>query len=264
DTATAQRDKIAIQQKEIMDSIYYAQRIQRSMLPSREILEKLLPEHFVLFKPRDIVSGDFYWAAEQNNSIYFTASDCTGHGVPGAFMSMLGIGFLNEILNKVNDIEPNEIMNLLRNNLIEALHQKGESGENKDGMDMVMCRFDPKEMNLTFASANNPLYHFSKGELNRYKGDSMPVAIHENMDPFNLKKIKVSKGDRVYLFSDGYADQFGGPKSKKLMSKRFREMILSTMEENMSRQGELLDIAFVEWKGDIEQVDDVVVIGIQF
>ncbi len=264
DTATSQRDKIAAQQKEIMDSIYYAQRIQQSMLPSKDILNKILPMHFVLFKPRDIVSGDFYWAAEQDGYVFFTAADCTGHGVPGAFMSMLGIGFLNEIITKVQDIQPDEIMNLLRNNLIDALHQKGESGENKDGMDMVMCKYDPKNRDLWFASANNPLYHVRNGKLSKYKGDPMPVAIHENMDPFKLKQLEMKKGDRVYLFSDGFADQFGGPKSKKLMSKRFQELILSSQNKNMSAQGQILDAAFEEWKGDIEQVDDVVVIGIEF
>ena len=264
DLATAQRDRIAVQQKEIMDSIHYAQRIQESMLPSQEILSALLPEYFVLFKPRDIVSGDFYWAAEQEGNIYFTASDCTGHGVPGAFMSMLGIGFLNEIINKVEGIEPDQIMNELRETLITALHQQGASGENKDGMDMVMCKYDPSGKKLTFSAANNPIYHVRGGKLEKIKGDPMPVAIHEKMDSFRLHTIDIRKGDNIYLFSDGYPDQFGGPKSKKFMSKRFRELILKSSGNSMDKQKEILNNAFEEWKGKVEQIDDVVVIGIRF
>jgi serine phosphatase RsbU (regulator of sigma subunit) len=264
DLATEQRDRITIQQKEIMDSIHYAQRIQKSMLPSSENLNNMLPEHFVLFKPRDIVSGDFYWAAKQNGCLYFTAADCTGHGVPGAFMSMLGIGFLNEIVNKIGCIEPNEMMNELRLYLIQALHQKGESGENKDGMDMVMCKYDPESSKLTFAAANNPLYHIRKGELIRHKGDPMPVAIHDKLDPFTLHTINILPGDKIYIFSDGYPDQFGGPNSKKLMVKRFRQLILDSISSSMSEQCKFLDDSFENWKANTEQIDDVVVIGVQF
>jgi serine phosphatase RsbU (regulator of sigma subunit) len=264
DIATAQRDRIAVQQQEIMDSIQYAQRIQESMLPSPETLSAVLPEHFVLFKPRDIVSGDFYWAAEQNEHVYFTAADCTGHGVPGTFMSMLGMGFLNEIITKHADIEPDQILNELRLYLIAALHQKGASGENKDGMDMVMCKYNRASRMLTYSMANNPLYHVRNGVLNRIKGEPMPVAIHEKMDPFRLGSIELLPGDRIYLFSDGYIDQFGGPTSKKLMSKRFRELILSISDRPMKEQLEILDREFEAWKGDIDQIDDVVVIGIHF
>lgn len=264
DIATAQRDKIAMQQNEIMDSIQYAQRIQESMLPSTEALSAILPDHFVLFKPRDIVSGDFYWAAEQNDHVYFTAADCTGHGVPGAFMSMLGMGFLNEIITKHADIEPDQIMNELRLYLIATLHQKGAAGENKDGMDMVMCKYNRKTRILTYSTANNPLYHVRNGTLTRIKGEPMPVAIHEKMDPFKPGSIEIASGDCIYLFSDGYADQFGGPKSKKLMSKRFRDLILGASGKPMKEQLEVLDTAFSEWKGDIEQIDDVVVIGVRF
>ncbi len=264
DLATEQRDRISIQQKEIMDSIHYAQRIQESMLPGAEILEKMLPEHFIIFKPRDIVSGDFYWAAEQNNKVYFTAADCTGHGVPGAFMSMLGIGFLNEIVKKNGSIEPDEMLNELRLYLIKALHQKGESGENKDGMDMVMCKYDKSTHRLTFAAANNPLYHIRNGSMNRYKGDPMPVAIHEKLEDFKLNTIEIEPGDCIYIFSDGFADQFGGPKLKKLMSNRFRELIIESSGKNMREQSEALETAFEKWKGKVEQIDDVVVIGVKF
>lgn len=264
DLATEQRDKIVLQQKEIMDSIHYARRIQRSMLPDNEVLEKLLPTYFVIFKPRDIVSGDFYWAAEKNGDIYFTAADCTGHGVPGAFMSMLGIGFLNELMSKQEDIGPDEILHQLRLYLMTALHQKGETGETKDGMDMVMCRYSKRESKLYFSAANNPLIHIRKGQLERHKGDPIPVAIHDKMEDFTLRTMDILPGDRIYIFSDGYADQFGGPNMKKLMTKRFRELLLESFDLSMQEQKEFLENAFEDWKGTIDQIDDVVVMGLEF
>jgi len=264
DLATEQRDKIAAQQKSIMDSIHYARRIQRSLLPSARVLDRLLPEHFILFKPRDIVSGDFYWAAENNGDIYFTAADCTGHGVPGAFMSMLGMAFLNDIVNKFKDIEPNEILNRLRDHIIETLHQEGKSSITKDGMDMVMCKIDKQKTTLRYACANNPLYLIRNGELLETKGEKMPVAIHDNMEPFQLHTIKIMPGDTVYIFSDGYADQFGGPAGKKFMYKRLREQFLSLQDQPMKSQGEILEQTIVEWKGTTQQIDDIVVIGIKF
>jgi serine phosphatase RsbU (regulator of sigma subunit) len=264
DLATEQRDQITVQKKAITDSIHYAQRIQRSMLPSEKVLKLLLPEHFILLKPRDIVSGDFYWAASKNHSVYFTAADCTGHGVPGAFMSMLGIAFLNEILNKFETIEPHEILDQLRKQVIKALHQRGITGETKDGMDMVLCKYNKDSRELSFAGANNPLYLVRDGALKETKGDPMPVAIHDQMDPFTSHSIKVRKNDRIYIFSDGYADQFGGPQQKKFLYKRFREAILNLQDLPMKAQGEALSKTFDDWKGSIDQVDDVVVIGIKF
>ena len=264
DLATEQRDRIAFQQKEIMASINYARKIQQSMLPSAELLHQLLPNHFVIFKPRDIVSGDFYWAAERNGSVYFTAADCTGHGVPGAFMSMLGIGFLNELISSVEDIEPDEIMKQLRLYLIAALHQKGEAGENKDGMDMVMCKYNRSKQKLSFSAANNPLILIRNNSFERFKGDPMPVAIHDNMDDYSLRTLDIHSGDRIYAFSDGYPDQFGGPKGKKLMSKRFHELILESSKLSMKEQSAFLEKAFEDWKQDVAQIDDVVILGVKF
>lgn len=264
DLATTQRDQIAMQQQSIMDSIHYAQRIQSAMLPSAKVLDSILPEHFILFKPRDIVSGDFYWAARQEKHIFFTASDCTGHGVPGAFMSMLGIGFLNEIINNVRSIEPHEILNELRIYLINSLHQKGETGEAKDGMDMVMAKYNEEERTLSYSAANNPLYLLRNRKLIPYKGLPVPVAIHDRLIPFVTKKIDILPGDRVYLFSDGYADQFGGPRFKKLMAKGFQKILLETSVQPIKKQGEMLEKAFENWKGESEQIDDVIVLGIEF
>ncbi len=263
DLATAQRDKIYQQKKEIEDSIYYAQRIQQSLLPSRDFLDRLLPEHFIFFKPRDIVSGDFYWANYIREKLIITAADCTGHGVPGAFMSMLGIAFLNEIVNKQEQIDASIILNQLRNEIIQALGQTGAEGEAKDGMDMALCIIDPKQKTLQFAGANNPLYHIRKKELMETKGDKMPVAIHERMPPFTSHTISLESGDALYLFSDGYADQFGGTRGKKFMYKAFKNLLTEISVKSMSGQAEILEKTMADWQGTYEQIDDMVIIGIR-
>lgn len=263
DLATQQRDQIGLQKKEITDSIFYAQKIQRSILPTTIYLKLLLPEHFVLFRPRDIVSGDFYWIAEKDGRVYLAAADCTGHGVPGAFMSLLGITYLNEILARSVSPKPGEILDQLRKFIIKALHQKGESGENKDGMDMTLCVLDPVKKEIQFAGANNPLYMIRKGELSEIKGDKMPVAIHEVMPNFTTHSIQFEPGDQFYMFSDGYADQFGGPKGKKFMYKALKELFVTLHALPMKEQKEVLEKKFDEWKGEFEQVDDVVLIGLR-
>ncbi len=264
DLATSQRDQIGAQKKEITDSIYYAERIQRSLLPASNILKMILPEHFILFKPRDIVSGDFYWTTEKTDKIYVTAVDCTGHGVPGAFMSMLGISFLNEIVNKSDEIGPEEVLNQLRKYIIKALKQIGQEGEAKDGMDMSMVVFDKAQKTLSFAGANNPLYFIRNGELKEIKGDKMPVGIHERMNSFTSHSIDLMRGDTFYIFSDGYADQFGGPKAKKFMYSNFKSLLMTLQAKSMREQGKILDDTLEAWKGDVEQIDDIVIIGLRF
>ena len=264
DFARYQRDQIAQHQKAIMDSIQYALTIQNSLLPSAHILKANLPEHFILFKPRDIVSGDFYWFSEHENHYYIAAADCTGHGVPGAFMSMLGMALMNEIVNKHPDIDPDSLLNELRSQIIETLHQKGDPGAAKDGIDMVVCKIDKQKSRLLFAGANNSLYHIRNKELTEYKTDKMPVSIHLVMHPFTGHAIDLKPGDHVYLFSDGYADQFGGPKGKKLKYVPFKRLLVSISEREMHEQGLQLDREFEQWKGDLDQIDDVVVIGLKF
>jgi serine phosphatase RsbU (regulator of sigma subunit) len=264
DLATGQRDQISAQKKEITDSIYYAERIQRSLLPPANILKMILPEHFILFKPRDIVSGDFYWVTEKTNKIYLAAVDCTGHGVPGAFMSMLGISFLNEILNKSEETGPEEILNQLRKYIIKALKQVGQQGESKDGMDMSIVVFDKTQKSLSFAGANNPLYFFRNGELKEIKGDKMPVGIHEKMNSFTCHSFDILRGDTFYIFSDGYADQFGGPRAKKFMYSNFKTLLQTLQTKSMREQAKILEDTIEAWKGDIDQIDDIVVIGIRF
>ena len=264
DYARYQRDQIAQQQKSIMDSINYAQTIQNSLLPSSSVLEQLLPEHFILFKPRDVVSGDFYWISEQREHFYVAAADCTGHGVPGAFMSMLGMALMNDIVNNEPDIDPDELLNGLRNQIILTLHQKGDPGAARDGMDIVVCKIAKDMKKMLFSGANNPLYLIRDGELIEYKTDKMPVSIHDVMRPFSGYEASLRPGDRIYIFSDGFADQFGGPLGKKFKYRPFKELLLSNHSRDMQTQALLLDQAFENWKGDIQQIDDVVVIGLRF
>ncbi|NOY36707.1 MAG: transporter substrate-binding domain-containing protein [Chlorobi bacterium] len=261
DLARGQRDMIAEQKKEITDSILYAERIQRSLLPGTEKIKSMIDDFFVLFKPRDIVSGDFYWTAETDHKSIIVAADCTGHGVPGAFMSMLGISFLNEIISENKILEASEILNRLRNQVIEALQQKGTPGEAKDGMDIALCVIDKQKGEIQFAGANNPVYYIRNDELFEIKGDKMPVAIHVKMDPFTNHVISYQNGDVFYLFSDGYADQFGGPLGKKFKYRSLKELLISIHGKKMEEQKTILDNRFEEWKGENDQVDDVVIIG---
>jgi serine phosphatase RsbU (regulator of sigma subunit) len=260
---TAQRDQIAYQKKHITDSIHYAQKIQRAILPSMELFTDEI-DHFVLYKPRDIVSGDFYWVDKVDNKQVIIAADCTGHGVPGAFMSMLGVSLLNEIIRNRNILAPHEVLNNLRTMVIESLGQGQTGTEVKDGMDMTVTVVDFDEDKLYFAGANNPLYHIRNGELTQYNPDKMPVAIHEVMDEFSLVTVDLKKGDTFYTFSDGYVDQFGGPKQKKFLSKNFRSLLLEIQDLDMIDQGKRLDEVFEEYRADVEQVDDVVVIGVRY
>jgi ligand-binding sensor domain-containing protein/serine phosphatase RsbU (regulator of sigma subunit)/membrane-bound lytic murein transglycosylase MltF len=264
DFARSQRDQISQQQKAIMDSIQYAQTIQNSLLPSAHTLKARLNDHFILYKPRDIVSGDFFWFHEQENHYYIAAADCTGHGVPGAFMSMLGMALMNEVVNKYPDIDPDSFLDELRRQIIETLHQQGDPGAAKDGMDMLVCKIDRQNSRMIFAGANNSLYLVRNKELTEYKTDKMPVSVHVNMQPFTGHQIDLQPGDIVYLFSDGFADQFGGPEGKKFKHLPFKNLLLSISGKEMVEQGLQLDREFEKWRGDLDQVDDVLVIGLKF
>src|SRR3989339_743552 len=272
----AQRDEIQEQKnlvdeknKDITDSINYAKNIQNAILPDISIIQRNFPDTFVLFKPRDIVSGDFYWYNESEQYAYFAAIDCTGHGVPGAFMSMLGFAFLNEIVNKDSVFEPDDILNRLRGLIVKSLHQEGKTTDSKDGMDVVLCVVDKQNNKLYFSGANNPLYLIRNNELNEYKGDKMPIAYHLRMDPFAKLEIEIQKGDTFYFFSDGFADQFGGPKGKKFMYKHLKTLLLEIQEKPMQEQNAFLVTTIEDWKAHIdpdtghyyEQVDDIVIIG---
>jgi serine phosphatase RsbU (regulator of sigma subunit) len=232
-------------------------------LPDLRYLYKIFPESFVLFKPRDIVSGDFYWFARKGERIAVTAADCTGHGVPGAFMSMLGISFLNEIVSK-NIPYANTILNRLRENVMKALHQTGEVSENKDGMDIALCVFDLAEMKLEYSGAFNPLYLVRDGKLIETRGDKMPIGINAIAEKsFTNHIISLEKGDMIYLFSDGYPDQFGGKDDKKFKYSNLKKLLLKNSNKSPAIQKRELERSFISWKSDYEQVDDVLIIGIK-
>jgi serine phosphatase RsbU (regulator of sigma subunit) len=263
DLAAAQRDQIGYQKRHIEDSIMYAKRIQTALIPSLELFSDKL-EHFVLYKPLAIVSGDFYWVSTQRNPQVIISADCTGHGVPGAFMSMLGVTLLNEIINGKQILMPDQIIENLRQGIIRSLKQVPEENSVKDGMDIAVCVVDFEKNILWYAGANNPLYLVREGELTHYRADKMPVAIHYKMEPFKLHKIDLQKGDAFYIFSDGYADQFGGPKQKKFMSMQLRKTLVSIAGMPMLKQGERLNEIFEDWRGNSPQIDDVTMIGVRY
>jgi serine phosphatase RsbU (regulator of sigma subunit)/Tfp pilus assembly protein PilF len=258
-----QRDQIFQQKQEITDSIQYASRIQNAVLPPDSMLDDL-QDHFILYKPRDIVSGDYYWMTLKDNKTIVAAADCTGHGVPGAFMSMLGISFMNEIVNKSDRTEANEILNELRSDVISSLGQTGVTGETQDGMDLALCVIDLEGLKIQFAGAYNPLYLIRDDKLTEYKSDKMPIGIHkEKKESFNNHDIDIKKGDALYLFSDGYVDQFGGNRQKKFMTKNFKELLVRINQKTMAEQMDILDKTLKEWMGDIEQIDDILVMGLR-
>jgi len=274
DSVTKQKEVLEEMHKKITDSINYAKRIQDAVLPISEAARSIMDEHFILFKPKDIVSGDFYWATQIDNWLIVAVADCTGHGVPGAFMSMLGISFLNEIVRKKEITKTNEVLNELKKEIVNALQQKGVSGEQKDGMDIAIIAINKNTGQCQFSGANNPLYYVKKIQTNaennepsfeliEYKGDKMPVAIYERMNDFTNHEIKLEQGDMLYLFSDGYADQFGGENGKKFMYKRFKELILTNAHKTMEKQKEILENTIEKWIGNGEQTDDITVVGIK-
>ncbi|MGZ4044508.1 MAG: tetratricopeptide repeat protein [Bacteroidia bacterium] len=251
-------------QKEILDSINYARRIQLALLASDNLLTKHLPDYFVFFKPKDIVAGDFYWATSAADGFIYITADCTGHGVPGAFMSLLNISKLSEAINQKQITRPDLILNDVRNEIISALNPPGSQEESKDGMDCILCNIDVKEMKLRYASANNTMVVFRNGQLLECKADKMPVGKYtETLTPFTLNEIALEKGDIIYTFTDGFIDQFGGVNGKKLKYKPFASLLFSIAHLPMSEQKTRLEQEFEKWRGVFDQVDDVCVMGVR-
>jgi tetratricopeptide (TPR) repeat protein len=258
-----QKKIIEEKNKDITDSIHYAKQIQSALLREEAHVSKHLPEHFILFLPKDIVSGDFYWGFEKHDYWYVAAADCTGHGVPGAIMSMLGISFLNDIVSSDALFSPAEILNQLRDRVISELRQTGEDGSSKDGMDISLIRLNLKTFELQWAGANNALNYIQAGELKEIKADKQPIGYHPQQKPFTNHEIQLQKGDSIYIYSDGYADQFGGPKGKKLTYKKLDNFINENYQLSLENQKTLFREYFDNWKGSLEQLDDVCVIGIK-
>jgi len=275
-------EKIKIQKELITDSITYAQRIQSAILPSQEVMSELLPDHFILYRPKDIVSGDFYWIKEVQDHLVIVGADCTGHGVPGAFMSMLGITMFNDLIGDKCFDAPGAILDRLREKVKEMLVQQGNSDEQKDGMDLAIAVYNKTTREVHFSGANNPLYIIRKKSvpgqkdlepfasldngdyrLFELKGDKQPIGTHWEETPFRTTSVKLNEEDSFYMFSDGYIDQFGGEHRKKFKSMNFKKLLLSVQEEGMDIQRQTLEQTFDQWRGPYEQLDDIIVLGVK-
>jgi len=261
-----QKDIIEIKNKDITDSINYAKQIQDAILPAKEEVLKAFKDSFILYLPKDIVSGDFYWFAQMGDEIVIAAVDCTGHGVPGAFMSVIGSDSLNQVVRRNKIKKPSEILNNLHLEIRRALKQENSETGSRDGMDISLSTINLTKKTIQYAGAYNPLYHLRNGELNEIKADRYPIGGYQQEEKraFTNHEIEIKEGDSIYLFSDGYVDQFGGQKGKKFKAKKFKKLILDNHHKKMSEQSTIFENNFISWRSELEQVDDVLVIGIGF
>ena len=253
-----QKEELKEKQKEIVDSINYAKKIQNALLASEEMLLENALKHFILFKPKDIVSGDFTWATKKDNLLFLACCDSTGHGVPGAFMSLLNIGFLSEAIKERNILEPGKIFDYARNRLIETIGKDKQ----QDGFDGILICIDYSTTKITYAAANNAPLIVRNSEIIPLNCNKMPVGKGVKEESFDSFTLNYQANDFLYLFTDGYPDQFGGPKGKKFKYKQFEELLLKSATLSLEKQKETIYTTFEEWKGDLEQVDDVCVIGV--
>ena len=245
--------------KKINQSITYAKRIQSAVFPNKSHLYNIFPQSFVLHRSRDVVSGDFYWFRKADHRIFIAAADCTGHGIPGAFMSMLGIAFLNEVAQR-SEQPADQILEDLRERMKSSLHQQGNTKETKDGMDLAFCAIDTERNTLQFSGAYRPLYHFRDNTLNVYKGARGPIGISFREKPFTKKEIKLQPNDTFYMFSDGFIDQIS-PEREKYKTKRFKNLLQEIHNLDMQKQKAILEEELDNWQQDEEQVDDILVVG---
>jgi serine phosphatase RsbU (regulator of sigma subunit) len=270
DLTTEQKDTISRQNEKMLDSIQYAEKIQSALLPPTWYFSEVMSEHFILFRPRDIVSGDFYWTSFRQGKLVIAVADCTGHGVPGAFLSVLGIASMNEIINRASSLSCGEFLEQLRDTVIHTLHQTGEKGEAQDGFEIALCLYDPVARTLEFSGANRPLYVIHSGDqkkggaksITQIRGDRMPIGIYEkDPEPFTDHLVQLNKGDSFYLFSDGYVDQLGGENRKTFRAVHFRKLLEEIHTKPMDEQRKILLKKHEEWKGEVEQIDDILVMG---
>lgn len=271
-----QRDKIIMMLTDLGESIDYARKIQQAMLPSDECLERTLGQYFLLFHPRETVGGDFYWVEERDGLIYFAIADCTGHGIPGGFMSMLGVSLLNELIMRSDCASPSKMLWNLRDLIIKALNQTGRDEDSQDGMDIAFCVYNPKDKTLNYAGSNLSLIIitekpieaneriFVQDNLVEFRPDRMPVSFYQRMEEYHEHHITLNSGDTIYLFSDGFADQFGGPYNKKYGYATFKNMIALLSKQPFDKQRDIFWNVFEKWKGEENQTDDVLVMGIRF
>ncbi len=253
--------------KDITSSIEYAQRIQEAILPSEKLIGKGFLQHFVMYVPKDIVSGDFYWFAEKNEHALIAAVDCTGHGVPGAFMSIIGYSNLNQIVIEQGITQPDVILNKLDQEVAEVLKQKEENSQSRDGMDVALCSLNIYEKTLSYAGAYRPLILIRNGELIEFKGNAFPIGgnfKYKKAKIFTKHDLKLQEGDTLYIYSDGYPDQFGGPENRKFTTKRFKKLLLEIQDQNLDEQKNTLQQVFLDWKSTYKQMDDILIIGLRF
>jgi len=259
-----QKREIEDKNKELTESIQYAKRIQSALFPPDSIIKNVLPNYFILHKPRDIVSGDYYWMTKKDGKVIVAIADCTGHGVPGAFMSMLGIAYLCELVNKTKIVRANGVLNQLRGRIIHLMHQTGRKDEARDGMEMALCIIDLEQRTVQYSGAFRPLYLVKSHELIEVKADKMPIGIYEEeRHSFTNQQEQLDPGDCIYLFTDGFVDQTGGPRKKSFKSRYFKKLLLQIHDKEMDEQKNILDRTIEEWRGDIEQIDDILVLGIK-
>jgi len=265
-----QHNQITKQNMEITDSILYAKRIQKSVMSPIHEIDKILENNFIFYQPKNIVSGDFYWVVEKGHKKLIAIGDCTGHGVPGAFMSILGIVLLNEIVNKHQDLgfefrlNASQVLNFLRIKLKNSLHQKGLSGESNDGMDIALCIINTDDNTIEFSGANLPIHIVRNKNIIKIDGDRMPIGVYTEDDcDFTNHVVPFLKNDLLYLASDGYADQFGGADDKKFLTINYREMLISIHELPLAEQKQIISDIFMGWKGEQEQTDDILVFGVK-
>lgn len=253
--------KVHQQRKEITENIHYAKRIQKAILPSDRIINDYFKDNFIFYQPKDIVAGDFYWFEKYNEKIVFAVADCTGHGVSGAMVSIVCHNALNRALHEFGIEKPNEILDKVKSLVIETFSKNEEIV--LDGMDLALCSLDPKTNILQFSGANNPLYIIRDNELLEIKADKQPIGKYDIENPFTLKEFQLQKNDMVYIFTDGFPDQFGGPKGKKMKYNRFKELLNKVSQLPIKQQDANLRLEFEAWKGTLEQIDDVTIIGLR-
>ena len=256
-----QKHLLEEKQKEILDSIFYAKRLQEAIFPPAEFISKNVPSSFILYKPKDIVAGDFYWAEKMDDLFFIAAADCTGHGVPGAMVSVVCSTALNRTVKEFGITDPGKILDKTRELVINTFEKSGT--EVKDGMDISLLCIDTQSQKILWSGANNPLWYIQDTELKEIKADKQPIGKSDNAKPFTTHQIDCKVDTTYYLFTDGLADQFGGPKGKKFKYKQFEEILISIHKESMHEQSTFIDKKFEEWKGTLEQVDDVCVIGLR-
>jgi serine phosphatase RsbU (regulator of sigma subunit) len=263
-----QKELVEEKNREITDSITYAKRIQKAILPTKKEVKEWLPDSFIFYKPKDIVAGDFYWMDQQDEYLLFAAADCTGHGVPGAMVSVVCHTAMNRVIREHKLLVPGEILDKTSEIVVEQLNESNRSNilDNiRDGMDIALCTLNTKTNELQYAGANNPLWVIRNNtdEVEEIIATKQAIGIVDNPQPYKTHNIKLAKGDAIYVFSDGFPDQFGGPKGKKFMYKSFKKLLVSISKENMDKQHDLINNTYKEWVGNLDQVDDICIIGIR-